>query len=382
MIRFCVSPNAFKSSFSLAISCSTVIGGGASFCFLRQLRGGLLAVARHLAEQRDQTVENIDLPLLQRGQPGRQRVGSPCAAQLRHLAHAPGPFRRAPAAATARDRFFPRRACPLPPAPIRPCPAPAFARRDITSRCCGTSFAASASERCSARLSVCPFACVCCTMVFRSSSNSFSSTSPCGTAMSSRPATRTMMGREVVFCPRGAEIGGLRGEQKSRAGRENGGIESDGVSFRRGLLVAGRPDVSRQLYNTVVVCPRAKSRSPDEFQWMRIYHRTCRASTECIPGALPKTPANNPINQCTICPPISGSESTSTTDRPSRADSIAAEHPAIPAPTTQTSASDLVHGTRITAASPRPAVSSVSSCGMSGTLNACASRVTRKRIVY
>ena len=55
-------------------------------------------------------------------------------------------------------------------------------------------------------------------------------------------------------------------------------------------------------------------------------------------GALPNTPANSPISECTIWPPISGSESTSTTERPSRADSIAAEHPAIPAPTTQTSA--------------------------------------------
>ena len=38
-----------------------------------------------------------------------------------------------------------------------------------------------------------------------------------------------------------------------------------------------------------------------------------------------------------IGPPITGSESSSTTSRPSWADSMAAERPAIPAPTTQTS---------------------------------------------
>ena len=55
-------------------------------------------------------------------------------------------------------------------------------------------------------------------------------------------------------------------------------------------------------------------------------------------GPLPKTPQNSPISECTICPPMSGSESTSTTSRCSRADSMAADRPAIPAPTTHTSA--------------------------------------------
>ena len=53
-------------------------------------------------------------------------------------------------------------------------------------------------------------------------------------------------------------------------------------------------------------------------------------------GPLPKTPQNSPISECTICPPMSGSESTSTTSRCSRADSMAADRPAIPAPTTHT----------------------------------------------
>jgi hypothetical protein len=35
---------------------------------------------------------------------------------------------------------------------------------------------------------------------------------------------------------------------------------------------------------------------------------SCRYS-----GPLPKTPQNRPISECTICPPMSGSESTSTT---------------------------------------------------------------------
>jgi hypothetical protein len=54
-------------------------------------------------------------------------------------------------------------------------------------------------------------------------------------------------------------------------------------------------------------------------------------------GALPNTPQNSPISELTICPPSTGSASTSTTSRPRRADSIAAETPAIPAPSTQTS---------------------------------------------
>src|ERR1700685_564942 len=98
-------------------------------------------------------------------------------------------------------------------------------------------------------------------------------------------------------------------------------------------------------------------------------------------GALPKIPQNRPISECTICPPINGSESISTTERPRRADSMAAVEPAIPAPTTQTSAVISRVGAaagRVTASSR----SSVSSCGMSGTLsplttdkqeNACAS---------
>ena len=65
---------------------------------------------------------------------------------------------------------------------------------------------------------------------------------------------------------------------------------------------------------------------------------------------------------------ISGSESTSTTSRCSRADSMAADRPAIPAPTTQTSAriswagsdAGLVTSARL---------SSVRACGMPSTLN-------------
>jgi len=41
-------------------------------------------------------------------------------------------------------------------------------------------------------------------------------------------------------------------------------------------------------------------------------------------GPLPKTPQNSPIREWTIWPPMSGSESTSTTSRCSRADSMAA----------------------------------------------------------
>ena len=55
-------------------------------------------------------------------------------------------------------------------------------------------------------------------------------------------------------------------------------------------------------------------------------------------GALPNTPQKRPISEWTIWPPMSGSESTRTTLRRSRADSIAADEPAIPAPTTHTSA--------------------------------------------
>ena len=98
-----------------------------------------------------------------------------------------------------------------------------------------------------------------------------------------------------------------------------------------------------------------------------------------IPGAFPNTPANSPISECTVCPPISGSESTSTTDRPSLADSIAAEHPAIPAPTTHTSAVISCTGPvagRVTASSR----SSVSSCGMTGTLNLSKPRNKKKNV--
>src|SRR5580692_6606719 len=96
------------------------------------------------------------------------------------------------------------------------------------------------------------------------------------------------------------------------------------------------------------------------------------SNTPCVSwvysGALPKIPQNSPISECTIWPPISGSESISTTERPRRADSMAAVEPAIPAPTTQTSAVISRAGAaagRVTASSR----SSVSSCGMSGTLS-------------
>ena len=91
------------------------------------------------------------------------------------------------------------------------------------------------------------------------------------------------------------------------------------------------------------------------------------SKTPCVSwvyrGALPNTPQKSPISEWTICPPMSGSESTSTTLRPSRADSIAADEPAIPAPTTHTSALTswtLSAGGLTTASS----FSSVSACGM------------------
>src|SRR5580700_1978311 len=90
---------------------------------------------------------------------------------------------------------------------------------------------------------------------------------------------------------------------------------------------------------------------------------SCRYS-----GALPNIPQKSPISEWTIWPPISGSESTSTTRRPSRADSIAAVEPAIPAPTTHTSAR--------TACSESPdglviasSFSSVSACGITRTVD-------------
>ena len=67
-------------------------------------------------------------------------------------------------------------------------------------------------------------------------------------------------------------------------------------------------------------------------QRTRICRRKRRASAAGIPGALPNIPQNSPISEWTICPPISGSESTSTTSRPSRADSIAAVEPGDPGP--------------------------------------------------
>ena len=116
-----------------------------------------------------------------------------------------------------------------------------------------------------------------------------------------------------------------------------------------------------------MVCPREKYRSPDGPSAAKM-----SSNTPCVSwvysGALPKIPQNSPISECTIWPPISGSESISTTERPSRADSIAAVEPAIPAPTTQTSAVISCTGSaagRVTASSR----SSVSSCGMSGTLS-------------
>src|SRR5580693_8927333 len=96
------------------------------------------------------------------------------------------------------------------------------------------------------------------------------------------------------------------------------------------------------------------------------------SNTPCVSwvysGALPKIPQNRPISECTIWPPISGSESMRTTEPPRRADSMAAVEPAIPAPTTHTSALISCIGSaagRVTASSR----SSVSSCGMSRTLS-------------
>src|ERR1700733_7125722 len=96
------------------------------------------------------------------------------------------------------------------------------------------------------------------------------------------------------------------------------------------------------------------------------------SNTPCVSwvysGALPKIPQNRPISECTIWPPMSGSESMRTTERPRRADSMAAVEPAIPAPTTQTSAVISWVGS-VAGRVPASSRSSVSSCGMSGTLS-------------
>ena len=61
-------------------------------------------------------------------------------------------------------------------------------------------------------------------------------------------------------------------------------------------------------------------------------------------GPLPNTPQNSPISECTIWPPISGSESTSTTSRCSRADSMAADRPGDPGADHAHVGADLVGG--------------------------------------
>src|SRR6266508_3979005 len=95
-------------------------------------------------------------------------------------------------------------------------------------------------------------------------------------------------------------------------------------------------------------------------------------------GAFPKTPQNSPIRELTIWPPMTGSASTRTTARPRRADSSAADSPAIPAPTTHTSAP--------TSWTVPPAglvtvltLSSVSGCGISTPTQTTPDRLARLR---
>ena len=59
---------------------------------------------------------------------------------------------------------------------------------------------------------------------------------------------------------------------------------------------------------------------------------------------VPEHPQNRPISECTICPPINGSESMSTTERPRRADSMAAVEPRDPGADDAHVGRDLVHG--------------------------------------
>ena len=79
MIRFWSVANDLSWSFSLPSSSLVVSGGRGVARLLRQRLGGLLPVGGHLAEQRNQLVEDVGLALLQRGRAQRRdRSLRPC----------------------------------------------------------------------------------------------------------------------------------------------------------------------------------------------------------------------------------------------------------------------------------------------------------------
>src|SRR5690606_4339028 len=90
-------------------------------------------------------------------------------------------------------------------------------------------------------------------------------------------------------------------------------------------------------YATVIVCRRLYAMSPVFSSASNIGSKMPWVSWR-YSGPFPYTPQNRPMSEFTHWPPRTGSASASTTLRPSLRASIAADRPAMPAPTTQTSA--------------------------------------------